>query len=197
MSRYPAEHKEKTRKKIVAKAGKLFRQKGYSGAGVQKLMSAAGLTQGGFYAHFPSKGDLLIDVMKEAFDKTRANWLSGTETLSSQEKLNLLIRRFISRGHRDNISDGCPSTCLTNEISRSSKKIKKTFEEEIRKSLEAIKSQISQGTESDRESAALLIIILGLGAITLSRAITDENFSDQMIQVARNAALSASHTLKE
>ena len=53
--RYASGHKEQTRAKIVKAAGKVFRRDGFHAAGVDKVMEEAGLTAGGFYAHFASK----------------------------------------------------------------------------------------------------------------------------------------------
>ena len=64
--RYPAGHKEQTRAKILQAAGKVFRREGYHAAGVDKVMEEAGLTAGGFYAHFASKEALLAETLAPA-----------------------------------------------------------------------------------------------------------------------------------
>ncbi|MGD0042295.1 MAG: helix-turn-helix domain-containing protein, partial [Isosphaeraceae bacterium] len=53
--RYAAGHREQTRAKILRAACRVFRRQGYHAAGVDKVMEEAGLTAGGFYAHFASK----------------------------------------------------------------------------------------------------------------------------------------------
>ena len=64
--RYAADQKEKTRSRIVRAAGKVFRRQGYHAAGVDKVMAEAGLTAGGFYAHFDSKQALLAEAIEDA-----------------------------------------------------------------------------------------------------------------------------------
>ena len=72
---YSPEHKAKTHARIVQVASRLFRRKGYQATGVDQLMSAAGLTRGGFYSHFRNKTQLLIESLELAFDESTANLL--------------------------------------------------------------------------------------------------------------------------
>ncbi|MEM7269544.1 MAG: helix-turn-helix domain-containing protein, partial [Pseudomonadota bacterium] len=65
---YTAEHVASTKARIIKAAGREFRRVGYEAAGIDKIMSEAGLTRGGFYAHFKSKADLFAAVMAEPFD---------------------------------------------------------------------------------------------------------------------------------
>ena len=67
--RYPADHKERTHARIVEEASRLFKQGGFTGVGVDSVMKAAGLTPGGFYAHFHSKEVLLAETLPLALDR--------------------------------------------------------------------------------------------------------------------------------
>lgn len=175
--------------KIVSTAAKLFRKNGYSGSGVQKVMKAVGMTQGGFYAHFSSKDDLLSQAISQAFGKTRKNFLMGLEKKQGAEWIQNIVRRYMSRNHRDDMAEGCPATSLATEIARSGKKIRMTFEKEVCKTLEALEEKMPETGGLNRQERALVVVILGIGAMSLSRAVNDPQLSDQIIQVARKAAL--------
>ena len=72
MSRTPNSRKEETHERIVAVAARAIRRRGYAGVGVADVMKEAGLTHGGFYAHFESRDALIIEALERA-DK---DWLA-------------------------------------------------------------------------------------------------------------------------
>lgn len=190
MSRYSKNHKDKTHQKIISKAARLFREKGYQEAGVKKVMQAVGLTQGGFYAHFKSKDDLLREVLIEAFSRKREEWVTGFDVLKEDQKFAKLVGRYFSRGHRDHKATGCPATSLVTEIERSNKKLRQVFESELLKSLELIQKYSPSYKNFNSEEVALIITILGTGAIALSRAVANPNFSDKILHVAGKMGMS-------
>lgn len=103
--RYPEDHKQKTRRRIVEEAARLFRQDGVGATGLQPLMKALGLTHGGFYAHFKSKDDLVETALRHA----AAQLDEITAPLAEAERpLALLIEQYLSPRHRDNPGAGCP-----------------------------------------------------------------------------------------
>ena len=83
--RYAPDHKEKTRARILEAAGKVFRRQGYHSAGVDKVMEEAGLTAGGFYAHFDSKQALLAEAVTIAASEATRKIEAGLEELSGCE----------------------------------------------------------------------------------------------------------------
>ena len=156
MGRYSAVHKEESRKRILDIAGNLFREKGYVATGVEKLMKAAGLTQGGFYGHFPSKDGLLMEVIAATFSKTRKYFLHGLEDKEGLPFLQEMVRRFISRQHRDCMGHSCPTTSLATEVARASDDVKEVFEAEVVKTLDEIGKKIPAGHGLSAEDRALV-----------------------------------------
>src|ERR1041385_8508120 len=114
--RYPKEHKAETRKRILSAAARLFRERGYDGAGVDAIMNEVGLTAGGFYSHFASKEALFAEALGTALaeGKTRSAALAGMNPLEA------MIKSYLSRAHRDGIATGCPLPALTPDVARSS-----------------------------------------------------------------------------
>ena len=111
--RYSKDQKQATRARILQAAGRRFKQDGIDGAGVATLMSDAGLTNGGFYAHFSSKEDLVANVLA---DQLRAQRHSFDDQPSDREGLEAFVRSYLSPEHRDQSADGCPSAALLDEF---------------------------------------------------------------------------------
>ena len=76
--RYSKEHKSETHARIVKKASVKLRERGAHGIGVADLMKDAGLTHGGFYAHFTSREALVIKAFAYAMDRSTARWRRRT-----------------------------------------------------------------------------------------------------------------------
>lgn len=190
MGRFSAKHKEESRKRILNIAGKLFREKGYVATGVERLMKAAGLTQGGFYGHFPSKDGLLMEAISATFTKTRKYFLHGLEDKEGLPFLQEMVRRFISRQHRDCMGESCPTTSLATEVARASDDVKEVFETEVVKTLDEIEKKMPVGHGLSAKDHALATVALGIGAVSLARTVKDQALSDRILKVARKFALS-------
>ncbi len=77
--RYDTNHKERTRARVLAQAAAEVRTKGVERVSVARVMAGAGLTHGGFYAHFGSKDDMIAQAITHMFDDAYAKFLSDTE----------------------------------------------------------------------------------------------------------------------
>src|SRR3954469_20461576 len=105
--RYPRTHKQDTRRRILTAAGQAFRERGVAETGVDEVMRRAGLTHGGFYAHFRDKSELVADACTAAFEAAVPN----LERIAAQPKRSararLLIDSYLAVRHRDNRGSGC------------------------------------------------------------------------------------------
>src|SRR5437870_7336271 len=111
--RYAKDHKEATHKKILDVASRLFREKGYDGIGVDAIMNEAGLTAGGFYAHFASKDALFAEALGNAYDERNQSLQTSLKNTDNAYDLQNLIYGYLSRTHRDMTADGCIFPTLT------------------------------------------------------------------------------------
>src|SRR5689334_15863485 len=118
--RYSATHKEETHAKLVKLAGHALREKGPEKLAVAELMQAAGLTHGGFYAHFKSK-DALLAESKKKFQRI-------TDGLPPRHALASYIDFYVSPAHRDDAAHGCPIVALNSDLPRQSRKFRATFD---------------------------------------------------------------------
>ena len=180
--RYDTEHKQQTHERILTAAAKLFRREGFSGASVDRVMKAAGLTVGGFYAHFDSKQALLIESLQAMLRQRWARWLEGLEDLRGNEFLEHLIRRYLSRIHRDTLDDGCPLPATLSELTRADPEVRKAFAEELETLVAEISSRLPRKTG---RAQALAAISQAFGGLMLARATLGTELSDEFLDAGR------------
>src|SRR5687768_11398722 len=105
--RYPATHKEATRRRIVEAASQAFRECGVAETGVDEVMRRAGLTHGGFYSHFHDKTELIAEACAAAFDAAIPNLERIAAAPTPAARARLLIDSYLGSRHRDNRASGC------------------------------------------------------------------------------------------
>ncbi|TQC49677.1 TetR/AcrR family transcriptional regulator [Rhodococcus sp. WS4] len=185
MPRYGTEHKRATRQRIIETAGRRFKQDGIDGSGIAVLMGDAGLTNGAFYAHFESKDDLVANVVARELSAQHA-------TLSAlapgPEALQTYVREYLSTQRRDLRGDGCPSAALLDEIGRCDEATKRAYTEGARSIVEVIAAHLTPKDPQSARDRALGLFTLLVGTLQLSRALSDERFSDEVLEEGiRNA----------
>jgi len=194
------EHKARTREQIVSGAAGLMRRHGPSGIGVAQVMKQAGLTHGGFYAHFASKDELVAAAFEAAVVESGHNLTDGLEDLEPAEQLRHYVGRYLSRAHRDNPGEGCPLTALGSELSRGGPGARQGFEHGMRKLMEGFAKVLpaaSTATNNDGSNAlddddrVLNLMSTMVGGLMMSRAVEDQTFSDHILRTTRRAVLDA------
>ncbi len=188
--RYPPDHKQRTRVRILDAAARAFRRQGYHAAGVDGVMEEAGLTAGGFYAHFASKQELLAEALTYASKAVEPLREAGLEGLSGRAWIDVFLDRYLSMGHCLKAEDGCPLVAMVSEVARADAPVKKRFESmvvELCDQLEANAYGSGQGTGTARERsmAAMALCVGGLG---LARAVHDEALAERILASCRTQA---------
>ncbi|WP_413208263.1 TetR/AcrR family transcriptional regulator [Rhodospirillum sp. A1_3_36] len=164
--RYDDAHKEATRERIVAAAGARFRREGIAGTGLARLMADAGLTHGGFYAHFASKEDLVRESLSWALDQTRAE----LKERAGGRGVEAIIRSYLSPTHRDHPDAGCALASLAAEVARHAGDTRGVLAEKAEALEGVIADHLPEGwTEGKRTARARAILSLMMGALQLSR----------------------------
>src|ERR1700732_2394147 len=125
--RYSREHKLETHARIVKKASVRLREKGAHGIGVADLMKDAGLTHGGFYAHFDSREALVIEAFTHAMDRSTEHWRKLAEQTPPEKRLATIVNTYLTPLHRDDPGHGCAVPTLGAEIARESPKTRRGF----------------------------------------------------------------------
>jgi len=186
--RYPAGHREQTRAKILRAACKVFRRQGYHAAGVDKVMEEAGLTAGGFYAHFASKEALLAETLAPA----AASALSAEriEHLTGPAWAEAFVDRYLSRAHLVKFQDGCPLPPLVSEVARAGGPVKASFEAVVQSLATRLQGQARGGVSEDRALAVLALCVGGLG---VARSVQDGALAERILAACRDLALAGLH----
>jgi TetR/AcrR family transcriptional repressor of nem operon len=159
---WPEEHKAQTRDRIVDAAASAFREAGVSQIGVGELMRRAGLTHGGFYAHFDSKDELLAEALAYAMEDSRANLdrLQGDAAKGLLEAANA----YLSPEHARHPEMGCPIAALGPELTRSAPSVRQSLGREIRDRLDQLADLVPHRTSPQRrrrEAAGALACMVG------------------------------------
>lgn len=183
------ERKAETRRRILEAACRLLGREGLEGAGIAEIMADAGLTHGGFYAHFRDKDALVAEVIETAMADVRERWLAGLEAHSPDDAYRRLVGRYISPTHRDMPARGCPMPALGSETARHDDEVREAFERALIGTLGALEVLIpATGRLSPRERA-MATIALAVGGLMISRMVSDEEFSDAILLACRRAAV--------
>jgi TetR/AcrR family transcriptional repressor of nem operon len=178
---YSKAQKAKTHERIVKLAAKRFREEGLAGIGIAELMKEAGLTVGGFYKHFNSRDDLVAEALNSAF----GTWERRVEAAKSggppvfYEKL---IDDYLSEAHRDNPGTGCTFSALAPEIARTDKRTRALTSQQVRNDIQLIAALRPAKDKRAARSSAILTFSALVGAMALSRAVSDETLSREILK---------------
>ena len=135
---WPKERKGKTRQRIVQAAASAFRKQGIADVGIAELMKQAGLTHGGFYAHFSSKEDLLAQALAHASNQVSATLRQAAVNQPSPSALLSISDAYLSPKHLQHPEAGCPVAALGPELVRSTANVRQTLAKGIRARLQAL-----------------------------------------------------------
>ena len=192
--RYSKEHKQETHTRIVKKAAVLLREKGAHGIGVSDLMKEAGLTHGGFYAHFDSREALVIEAFAYAMDRSTERWRQIVAQTPPDKRLATIIDSYLTAVHRDDPGHGCAITALGSDIARESPKTRKAFASKLNDMIEMMADQVPELPRKVARQQAIAALSTMVGALVLSRVAGSGDFSGEILDVGREAALERTAT---
>ena len=187
--RYSREHKLETHARIVKKASVRIREKGAHGIGVADLMKDAGLTHGGFYAHFDSREALVIEAFAYAMDRANERWRKIAEQTPPEKRFSTLVENYLTSVHRDDPGHGCAVPALGAEIARESPKTRKAFAAKLEQMIEMMTDQITDVPRKAARKQAIAALTTMMGTLVLSRIAGTGEFSDEILGTGREAAL--------
>src|SRR5712675_1029404 len=187
--RYSKEHKLETRSRIVKKASMRLREKGAHGIGVADLMKDAGLTHGGFYAHFDSREALVIEAFAYAMDRSTERWRKIAEQTPLDKRLATIVETYLTPVHRDDPGHGCAVPTLGAEIARESAKTRKAFAAKLEQMIDIMADQILDVPRKAARKRAIAALTTMMGTLVLSRIAGNGEFSDEILAAGREAVL--------
>ena len=184
MGRVSQAQAQENRKRVVATAARMFREKG-TAVSVADVMKAAGLTHGGFYKQFASKEDLIDEATAYAFDEPAAHSAAGARGARGEAEAarRRLIERYLSVWHRDHAGDGCPVSGFAADLGREPDQAARAHDRYVT----GVRNLAARMATGDDDGMAQLCTMVG--ALVLARATQGNPLSEELLQAARTALI--------
>ena len=189
--RYRPEHKAEIHQKIVKDASRRVRAEGLGGAAVAAVMRDTGLTHGGFYKHFGSKDELLMESVGEAFRDIADKLVRAAEQSHSEARWKAIVKSYLSLEYCDHTDRGCPLTALSPELARSGKRMRSQIFAELVKYKDRMLPYMPGQRTSDKERAFFVIFSTMVGAVEIARMLPDRAAQEKVLASARDFLLSS------
>ena len=195
--RYSKEHKLETHARIVKKASVRLRERGAHGIGVADLMKDAGLTHGGFYAHFDSREALVVEAFGYAMDRSIERWRHLAGQAAPQERLAAIVEAYLSAQHRDNPGHGCAVPALGAEIARESQKTRKAFAGKLDQMITMMAEQFTAEAGRSARQQAMAALATMMGTLVMARVAGSGELSEELLSAGRDAVLARLPAVKK
>jgi TetR/AcrR family transcriptional regulator, transcriptional repressor for nem operon len=163
------------RQQILEAASRLFRERGYDAVTVADVMSAAGLTHGGFYGYFKSKDELIAQTLAHVFEQGEAG----------ESDLARYAARYLSPEHRDNVADGCPMAALAAETVRQTPEARAAMAAGVERQIERFTAGMKTTDAAAARQAAIGGWAAMVGAVVLARLCDEPALSDEILEATR------------
>jgi TetR/AcrR family transcriptional repressor of nem operon len=187
MSRRPNSSKEETHERIVDVAARAIRRYGYAGVGVADVMKEAGLTHGGFYSHFDSRDELLVEALERAGRES-----SGAVTRAAAQRASKGIRPFrslvetyLADEHLASLEIGCPVAALGCDMPRQSQSVRAASAVGVERLIAAVRAMLPEA----RRAAASVVAGTLVGSLQLARALGDNAEGRAVLSAARKTLI--------
>lgn len=180
------EQKEKTHASILESAERLVRAKGIAGARVADVMKGAGLTVGGFYAHFASKESLVDEIIRRTAAHTRSRLFANLEEKDEKDRARLVLERYLSGAHRDECEEGCPFPAIVGEVATAAPEHREVMAEQVSAFASELGSLLPSAEAPERRHLALGLFALMYGGLALARALRGTPLSDEVLRACRS-----------
>tara|TARA_R110002094_G_scaffold39843_2_gene52431 strand:+ start:282 stop:854 length:573 start_codon:yes stop_codon:yes gene_type:complete len=180
---------EANRQAVVEAAGRSFREHGVRGVAVADLMQAVGLTHGGFYKKFGSRDDLVREAMARALTTSRQR-LTNRVARATSDPFAVLVASYLSRGHRQNLAEGCAFAALSPEVSRSDDEaLKEIFSDELERYLELVEGVMTAEPDQETRNRAIAAFSAMVGGLILSRVAQDPALAETILTATADELL--------
>ncbi len=186
--RYSTDHKERSREKILREASILLRERGVDGVGVAEIMAKAGMTHGGFYAHFANRDAMVADALSAALDATFERLRGLVAERPPEARLATLVRAYLGRYHLEHPGDGCCFAALGSEIHRLPVETRQMLGRHYRRLAGLLAGALADAGR--RREEAPMVLACMVGTLTMARAADDPQAGERLLAEARRHLLS-------
>lgn len=185
MSRYPAERKPQTRARIVAAAERLIKERGPQGASVEAVMREAGLTVGGFYAHFPSKDAMVDEALLVGVERSLGSLVRGLEDAAPAAFARQLIDRYLEQATVGELGRACPLTLLLPDVARAGESARQAFAARTAQLVARVEARLPLVAGMAPRDVALALFASLAGAVSFARAAATTRGRDRILAATR------------
>lgn len=177
-----------THERILDTAARVIRRAGFHGVGVADIMKEAGLTHGGFYAHFASRDALLAEALAHAGRQSAERIAKGKATREARgaSPFRALVEGYLSERHLSGTENGCAVAALASEMPRQSPDVRTAAAQRVRGLIELVKASLPTGVEVAQAPAIASQMV---GALQLARALGDNAEGKALLAANRSALL--------
>lgn len=184
--RYDAEHKARTHRRIVKSASRQLRKKGLNGPAVATLMKASGLTHGGFYKHFSSRDDLVVEAIEESLMELTKTLIEAAKDSGSRDAWKAMVTTYLSLERCDRADIGCPIAALAPDMARTPPAMKQRISAAILKFRNELIPFMPGRTAEEKGSKFLMLMTSMVGTITLARTMPDKAVRQAILDTVRD-----------
>lgn len=177
--------KEISHDRILEVAARAIRRSGYDGTGVADIMKEAGLTHGGFYAHFASRDALLAEAGSRACADSAALASRVVASAPPGQALQAIMQAYLSPEHISAIETGCPVSALASEMPRQSPEVRHAATQHIKEMIDLIARQLPDWGKQQAHEQSMAMLCALIGTTILARAVDDPALSEAL----RNATM--------
>lgn len=183
--RYSREHKAQNHEKILSLAARSFREHGGDSSGIGTVMKKVGLTKGGFYRHFKSKDDLLVEAVARALDEMGTGMVEAAKSAPDGQTLRAIIERYLSAAHANSLGTGCVLAALGPELARKPASVRKRIEASLDAYRERLLPFAAGQTREEKLMKLQLLLSSMAGVLTRVRVTSSPERREQMLAEAR------------
>jgi len=180
----PGGKKAETHDRIVRAAARAIRERGYAGVSVADVMKDAGLTHGGFYAHFASREAMLEEALDHAAAESMANMNRATAKAAAGQGLEAYVAAYLSDAHLDHAESGCTTAALGSETRLQPPELRKVATRRVKEMADMVARQLPRWGASETHDDALAVMSTLVGAMVIARMVDEPELSSAIRRAA-------------
>jgi len=176
--------KEVSHERIVQAAARAIRRSGYDGTSVADIMKEAGLTHGGFYAHFASREVMLAEAADHAGAESVATMERIAASAPPERALRAMEEAYLSNAHVEGIEMGCGTAALVSEMPRQAPEVRRAATRRIKEMIDLVARQSPEWGQPGSHEHAMVTVATMVGTLVLARAVDDPKLSEALRKAA-------------
>jgi TetR/AcrR family transcriptional regulator, transcriptional repressor for nem operon len=184
---HKAGRKDEGRARILSSAARGFRANGFGGLGIDGIAKDAGVTSGGFYAHFPSKAAAFRETVAAGMADLYAGVAALRESLAERWRA-AFVDFYLGERRTCQIGESCALQALATDVARSDNETREIFERELRRVVDLVADGLQSDDPTQRRQEAITLLALLAGSVSIARAVNDPALSQEIADAVRNAA---------